>query len=132
MNNPINFSIILIDIDDFKMVNDTYGHDVGDYVLQTLSNILKENVRISDIVSRWGGEEFIIICSNTDLGDCKVIAENLRVLVEETNFEKVGRKTISLGITQFYQNDDAKSIFKRADDALYKAKTTGKNKVCAI
>ena len=126
------FSIILIDIDDFKMVNDTYGHDVGDYVLQTLANILKENVRISDIVSRWGGEEFIIVCSNTDLADCKVIAENLRVLVEETNFEKVGRKTISLGITQFHENDDAKSIFKRADDALHEAKSKGKNRVCTI
>ena len=114
------------------MVNDTYGHDVGDYVLQTLANILKENVRISDIVSRWGGEEFIIVCSNTDLADCKVIAENLRVLVEETNFEKVGRKTISLGITQFHENDDAKSIFKRADDALHEAKSKGKNRVCTI
>ena len=127
-----DFSIILIDIDDFKMVNDTYGHDVGDYVLQTLANILKENVRISDIVSRWGGEEFIIVCSNTDLSECKVIAENLRVLVEETNFEKVGRKTISLGITQFHENDDAKSIFKRADDALHEAKSKGKNRVCTI
>ena len=120
------FSIILIDIDDFKMVNDTYGHDVGDYVLQTLANSLKENVRISDIVARWGGEEFIIICSNTKLDEAKVLAEDLRKTIENANFDKVGTKTISLGVTQFYENDDVKTIFKRADDALHEAKNIGK------
>ena len=126
----IDFSIILIDIDDFKSVNDTYGHDVGDHILQKLGKVLKNNIRITDIVGRWGGEEFIIICSNTNLDKSKILAENIRKIVQNTNFDKVGNKTISLGLAQFNKDDDVKTIFKRADDALYEAKTTGKNKVC--
>ena len=126
----VNFSIILIDLDDFKIVNDTYGHDVGDYILQSISNILKNNIRITDIVGRWGGEEFLIICNNTDLRESQIFTEKLRKLIEKTIFEKVGAKTISSGIAQFNKDDDLNTIFKRADEALYEAKTTGKNKVC--
>ncbi|MBP7769994.1 MAG: transporter substrate-binding domain-containing protein [Aliarcobacter sp.] len=128
----INFSIILIDIDDFKEVNDNYGHDIGDYILQKMAKILKENIRITDIIGRWGGEEFIIICNNTNLEQSQNFAEKLRKTVEKTNFEKVGTKTISLGLAQFNKNDDVKTIFKRADDSLYEAKTTGKNKICIL
>ncbi len=128
----VDFSIILLDLDNFKSVNDNYGHDVGDYVLQKVGKILKENIRITDIVGRWGGEEFIIICNNTNLENSKILAEHIRKTIEETNFDKVGNKTTSLGLAQFNENDDVKTIFKRADDALYDAKTTGKNKVCAL
>ncbi|PUE63432.1 hypothetical protein B0174_11360 [Arcobacter caeni] len=127
----IDFSIILIDIDNFKEVNDNYGHDVGDYVLQKLAKILKENIRTSDIVGRWGGEEFIIICNNTNLENSMVLAQNIRKIVENTIFDKIGSKTISLGLSQFHKDDDVKTLFKKADNALYIAKTTGKNKACS-
>ena len=126
----VDFSIILLDIDNFKSVNDTYGHDVGDYVLQKLGKVLRNNIRITDIVGRWGGEEFIIICNNTNLENSKILAEHIRKAVEESDFDKVGTKTISLGLSQFHEDDDVKTIFKKADEALYTAKTTGKNKVC--
>ncbi|WP_368031234.1 transporter substrate-binding domain-containing protein [Arcobacter sp. s6] len=128
----IDFSIILLDIDNFKKVNDTYGHDVGDYVLQTIAKILKSHIRITDIVGRWGGEEFIIICNNTNLNNSKILAENIRKIIENTKFDKIGTKTVSLGLSQFQKDDNIKTIFKRADDALYEAKTTGKNKVCTL
>ena len=123
------FSILLLDIDDFKKINDTYGHDVGDYVLKTVAKTLKENTRTTDVVGRWGGEEFIIVCENTNLDGSKTLAEHLRDIVYKTNFEKVGNITISLGIAQFKENDTISSVFKRADNRLYIAKTTGKNRV---
>jgi len=126
------FSIILLDIDDFKKVNDTYGHDVGDYVLKEIAKALKINLRITDIIARWGGEEFLIICENTSLNDAKIVAENIRKLVEDIKFEIVGRETISLGVVEFNNTDTINTIFKRADEALYEAKKTGKNKVIAI
>ena len=128
----VDFSIILLDIDNFKSVNDTYGHDVGDYVLQTIAKTLRTHIRITDIIGRWGGEEFLIICNNTNLDNSKILAENIRKIVENIKFDKVGNKTISLGLSEFQKDDDVKSIFKRADDALYEAKTTGKNKVCTL
>ena len=123
------FSILLLDIDDFKKINDTYGHDVGDYVLKTVAKTLKENTRTTDVVGRWGGEEFIIVCENTNLDGSKTLAEHLRDIVYKTNFEKVGNITISLGIAEFKENDTISSVFKRADNRLYIAKTTGKNRV---
>jgi diguanylate cyclase (GGDEF)-like protein/PAS domain S-box-containing protein len=128
----VNFSILLIDIDNFKEVNDTYGHDVGDYILQIIGKTLKENIRITDIIGRWGGEEFIIICNNTNLDNAKNLAENIRKIIQNIKFDKVGTKTISIGLAQFQEEDDVKTIFKKADNALYEAKTTGKNKVCTI
>ena len=125
----LEFSILLLDIDDFKKINDSYGHDVGDYVLKTVAKTLKENTRTTDVVGRWGGEEFIIVCENTNLDGSKILAEHLRDIVYKTNFEKVGNITISLGIAQFKENDTISSVFKRADNRLYIAKTTGKNKV---
>ena len=123
------FSIILIDIDDFKKINDTYGHDVGDYVLKTVAKTLKENTRTTDVVGRWGGEEFVVVCENTNLDEIYILAEHLRVIISEINFDMVGNKTVSLGIAQFKENDTISSVFKRADKRLYNAKTTGKNKV---
>jgi diguanylate cyclase (GGDEF)-like protein/PAS domain S-box-containing protein len=125
----VDFSVILIDVDDFKKVNDTYGHDIGDYILKSIASILKENIRISDVLGRWGGEEFIIICSNTNLKNTVVLAENLRKKISKIPFDKVGKKTVSLGVSQFTQDDTINSIFKKADDALYQSKASGKNKV---
>ncbi|WP_419764325.1 MAG: transporter substrate-binding domain-containing protein [Arcobacter sp.] len=126
------FSIILLDIDDFKIVNDTYGHDVGDYVLKEIAKTLKINLRISDIVARWGGEEFLIICENTSLSDAKIVAENIRKHIENIKFDIIGKETISLGVVEFRDSDTLNTIFKRADDALYEAKKTGKNRTVVM
>lgn len=124
----IVFSVIILDIDNFKSVNDIYGHNVGDYVLQTLSDILKNNIRETDFLGRWGGEEFVIVCENTNLEGAYTLAESLRKKVEDTEFETVGHKTISLGVAEFKEDDTISGIFKRVDNALYDAKRSGKNK----
>ncbi len=123
------FSMILIDIDKFKSVNDTYGHQVGDIVLVNTAKILLSNIRKTDILGRWGGEEFLIICPNTTGQNSKILAENLREKLENFDFEVAGTQTASFGVTEFNPGEDNKSVLKRCDDALYKAKETGRNKV---
>lgn len=122
------FSVIILDIDNFKAVNDTYGHDVGDCVLKHLASILKNNIRHIDFVGRWGGEEFVLVCENTQLDNAFQLAENLRKKVAAALFDTVGQQTISLGVTEFTTGDTLISVFKRADEALYEAKHSGKNK----
>jgi diguanylate cyclase (GGDEF)-like protein/PAS domain S-box-containing protein len=124
-----NFSIIILDIDDFKSVNDIHGHDVGDHILQTISGVIKTTIRDTDIVGRWGGEEFVVVCANTNLESAYIAAEHIRVSIQNTVHEKVGMKSVSLGVAEFTQDDTLSSIFKKADEALYKAKHSGKNKV---
>lgn len=128
----VPFSVILIDIDNFKMINDTYGHDKGDYVLSEISTILKQNIRKTDSVGRWGGEEFFILCPNTEKEDCVLIAELIRKNVESHSFWDISKLTISLGLTSFLDNDNSLTIFKRVDTALYKAKNNGKNQTTVI
>lgn len=128
----VSFCVILIDIDNFKMINDTYGHDKGDYVLSEISTILKQNIRKTDSVGRWGGEEFFILCPNTDKEDCFLIAESIRKNVESHSFWDISKLTISLGLTSFLDNDNSLTIFKRVDNALYKAKDNGKNQTTVI
>jgi len=125
--NP--FSVIMLDLDKFKSVNDTYGHQAGDEVLKELALILKTNVRESDIVGRWGGEEFIIIAPNTNMEDAVELAEKLREKISEFKFSFAGHKTSSFGVAAYRAGDDEKSLIKRADDALYHAKESGRNKV---
>ncbi|WP_165901954.1 transporter substrate-binding domain-containing protein [Reinekea marinisedimentorum] len=124
----VSFSIALLDIDNFKTINDTYGHDTGDRVLEKLATILKQNSRSTDYVGRWGGEEFLIICPHSAGEQTLAMAENLREFVDQMNFETVGHISFSAGITEFTMGDTFASAFKRADTALYQAKTTGKNK----
>ena len=127
-----NLSIIFIDVDDFKIINDVQGHDIGDKVLIDIASILKSTLRKSDFVARWGGEEFIILLIDTPLNNAQLIAEQLREKVETSDAlsQKAAKQvTISLGVTQAVNSDDADSLFKKADDALYQAKKTGKNKV---
>jgi diguanylate cyclase (GGDEF)-like protein/PAS domain S-box-containing protein len=123
------FSIILIDIDHFKSVNDNYGHQVGDSVLIQLSKLLKEHCRKTDIVGRWGGEEFMIICPDTDIKGSTLLAEHLRKLVDEFEFNVVKHKTISVGVAEIYNSDNIETLLKRVDDNLYEAKNSGRNKV---
>lgn len=122
-------SLILIDIDHFKAVNDRFGHDIGDLVLQRLAAIIKDNIRKFDVFARWGGEEFLILSPGTDLQDAEVLAEKLRSAVEFSEFPVVKNVTISLGISVLNDRDTFSDLFKRADEGLYRAKESGRNKV---
>jgi len=126
------FSIIIMDIDFFKKVNDKYGHKVGDNVLVKIAEILKKNTRNLDVLGRWGGEEFLIICTETDINKAIVIAQKIRLKIEKHNFSIAGHLTCSFGVSQYNKNDKNESTFRRADKALYKAKNSGRNKVCSI
>ena len=122
-------SMIFLDIDHFKIVNDTYGHDAGDYVLVELAKILTSRVRSSDFVARWGGEEFVITLQSATVEQAAVLAEKLRIEVENYDFKNVGKQTISLGITQYRMNEAQEVFLKRVDEALYEAKASGRNKI---
>ncbi|HAT50183.1 MAG: diguanylate cyclase [Nitrospirae bacterium] len=126
-NLPI--SIILGDIDHFKRVNDTYGHQVGDDVLKKFARLLRENVRAEDIVARWGGEEFMVVSPLSDIKATGLLAEKLRRIIESETFPRVGKVTCSFGISQARREDSIRTLTERADKALYKAKTNGRNRV---
>lgn len=126
-NEPL--SIIMLDIDHFKKINDTYGHLRGDEVLKSLSAVIKQHMRSSDYFVRWGGEEFIVLATETLLEGAKTLAENLRAKVEEFNFEEVGTITISLGVAQKQIDESEADFLNRVDEALYKAKNGGRNQV---
>lgn len=126
------FSVILIDIDHFKQVNDVHGHNTGDAVLIFMAQILKENIRNSDVLGRWGGEEFLIILPKTNAEQAFELAEKIRVTVETAKFPVVIHKTISVGVTQYCGDDSVIELIERADRGLYEAKNTGRNKVVLI
>lgn len=120
-------SIVLLDLDKFKQVNDIHGHQVGDEVLQTTGKILLENTRKGDTAGRWGGEEFIIVCPETDLKAAEKLAENLRRIIESHTFNKIGHQTASFGVAQWDIGESYKQLLKRADQALYQGKAQGRN-----
>ncbi len=122
--------IIMVDIDHFKKVNDTYGHDVGDIVLVELCKVMNSCVGPNEIVARYGGEEFLAVLRNSTLEEALEVAERLRTLVESHYFETVEHITISLGVAKFEEGDTKDSWFKNADNALYEAKDVGRNVVC--
>ena len=128
----VPFSIILFDVDNFKSINDNFGHDVGDFVLEKISKISKDSIRKTDEIGRWGGEEFIIICTNTNNEEASILAEHLRTGLLTSDFGKVGKVTISLGVSSFNSSDNISTIFKRVDKALYKAKKDGKNRTISL
>jgi diguanylate cyclase (GGDEF)-like protein len=123
-------AVILSDIDWFKSVNDTHGHLVGDMLLQEFTAVLSRVVRETDILGRWGGEEFLIICPRTDLEQASLLAEQLRAAVQEHAFSVVGSKTSSFGVAAWRTGETADDLMKRTDDALYRAKREGRNRVC--
>jgi diguanylate cyclase (GGDEF)-like protein/PAS domain S-box-containing protein len=123
-----NLSLIIIDIDYFKTVNDTFGHLMGDYILTQISKIILENIRNSDIFGRYGGEEFLIICRKTNKENAFTLAEKLRILIKDFKFNEIGHKTISLGISDFQKGDTVETLLKKADSALYEAKNSGRDK----
>ena len=127
-----DFSMLIFDIDDFKRLNDQYGHDMGDRVLRELVDRVSDIVRDVDVLSRWGGEEFTILMVQTEKEGALKMAERCRLIVADTLFDEVGQVTISLGVTGFQTQDNERKFFKRADDALYQAKAEGKNRVVWI
>ncbi|WP_167631079.1 diguanylate cyclase [Mariprofundus ferrooxydans] len=124
-----NVSLIMIDIDFFKEVNDTFGHAVGDTVLITLSDIMKNNVRATDYLGRWGGEEFLIVCPNTGLTDAGILAEKLVRKVSQQTFDQVGTVTISAGVASFSKESTIEDSLIQVDKALYQSKQSGRNRV---
>ncbi len=123
-------SVILIDIDHFKEINDRYGNLSGDTVLKTFAKIMKDRTRKTDITGRWGGEEFIIICTETASAGAAVIAENLRKTFENHTFKEEGIVTASFGIAEYKAEDTVETVIARADSSLYTAKNNGKNQIC--
>lgn len=123
------FSIILLDLDLFKFVNDTYGHNVGDKVLIETAEILKSKVRDSDFVGRWGGEEFLIICPETNINQALYISEKLRKAIEMHKFPIVNKRTSSFGVATYKNEDTIEYLINRADKGLYQAKKNGRNRI---
>lgn len=124
-----SISLIMFDLDHFKKVNDTWGHDVGDDVLIKLVNIINAIIRQTDTFARWGGEEFLILCPGSNLSGAKQLAERMRVEVEKGGFEPVPRVTCSFGVAAIGKDEDQDHFLKRADEALYEAKNAGRNTV---
>ena len=124
-----SFIFVIFDIDFFKKVNDTYGHLVGDDILKDVVKVVQSNIRDKDVFARWGGEEFVL-AFDVSLKKGLEIAENLRRYIETHNFNSVDVLTCSFGLTEFKPDDTLDSMIKRADNALYEAKSTGRNKVC--
>ncbi len=122
------FSVILIDIDHFKKVNDNHGHDAGDNVLQEIARVLQKSTADLGSVGRWGGEEFLILLPHATLEQARVHAENLRQTIEKRNF-KIGQVTASFGIASVLPLETTTNLIRRADDALYNAKRSGRNRV---
>ncbi|MEI8603687.1 tetratricopeptide repeat-containing diguanylate cyclase [Pseudoalteromonas sp. B160] len=133
--NKKTFSIILLDIDHFKVLNDTYGHDYGDIVLQKVASALQDSIRSMDKVARWGGEEFLVFLPETNKEQASHLAEKLRLAVsniELTYQDKLLQVTVSLGVCEYNQQGEYKDMVKQADLGLYKAKETGRNKVVCL
>lgn len=123
------YSLILADIDYFKEVNDKYGHNVGDEVLIEFANSIKSNIREKDLLGRWGGEEFMILCRNSEIDDAAKLAEKLRKIIENESFSVINKLTCSFGVSTFEENTIYHDIVRYADSALYESKDKGRNTI---
>lgn len=127
------FSLLMIDLDRFKVINDTYGHEFGDIVLKSFATIMADSLRETDVTGRWGGEEFLILLPETDETTAYKVAENIRKTVEESEVEYDGeiiKFTISIGIKYFENNElEINELLNQVDKKLYQAKSEGRNKV---
>ena len=129
MRSKMPFSVIIFDVDRFKQVNDTFGHQVGDRVLVRLAAIVSERLRASDVFARWGGEEFVILVPDLEGRTACHVAEKLRAAIAQASFEGGGGITCSFGVAQYGEGDIAETLIARADLALYRAKLNGRNRV---
>lgn len=129
-----DFSVIIIDVDDFKQVNDSYGHQAGDYVLTEIAAIMKKYGRSSDMLFRYAGDEFVITLSKTDTVGAQMVADRIRATVSSKKFVFSGKQidvSISLGVASIQKGESTSDLFMRADQSLYQAKEAGRNMVCA-
>ncbi|MEM9244406.1 MAG: GGDEF domain-containing protein, partial [Cyanobacteria bacterium P01_F01_bin.153] len=122
------FSVLFMDIDYFKKINDTYGHDVGDFAIKSVVSSIETNIRQADMVARYGGEEFAVLLPETNTNTAVQIAEQIREYVASRKFGAIEQCTISVGVTTFQQSDSIEDLLKRADQALYIAKNNGRNR----
>lgn len=130
IRNGEKIALILFDIDNFKTVNDTYGHDFGDLALVQLAELMKAKVEPQHVFARWGGEEFIILVTNTVEKEAFQVAESLRFFIETKQFSGISKLTASFGVALYEQGIAREELMQRADIALYEAKKNGKNQVC--
>jgi diguanylate cyclase (GGDEF)-like protein/PAS domain S-box-containing protein len=129
---PTTLSLIMFDLDHFKRVNDTFGHGMGDHVLATIARLAGESIRRVDVAGRWGGEEFMVLLPDSNQFAARSAAEKLRQMFERHRFDRIGSVTASFGVTELDPGDDTSSLLKRVDDALYRAKRSGRNRVATI
>lgn len=125
----IPLALVMYDLDFFKRVNDAFGHGVGDDVLRETTRVVKQHIRTSDVLARWGGEEFMVLMPQSGLPAARDAAEKLRQAIAGHEFDQVGKLTVSFGVTKFAFGDDPNSLLNRVDDALYRAKEQGRNRV---
>jgi two-component system cell cycle response regulator len=124
-----SFSLILFDIDDFKGINDNYGHIVGDSVIKNIVATTTKSIRDTDVFARWGGDEFVLLLPNTDIQQAEEIAERMRKYIRNNLYDSVENITCSFGVATYEKNDTTQSLLRKADDLLLKAKTNGKDRV---
>lgn len=130
--NKKAFSLVMGDIDHFKLVNDEHGHDCGDYVLKKIADTIVSSIRKQDIVGRWGGEEFLLLLPETSLEGGRITAEKVRRRIEQSNFDyndKIINVSITFGVSEYSNDKGVELCIKEADTALYKGKSTGRNRV---
>jgi len=127
--NTLPLSIVLLDIDHFKSINDDHGHAMGDLVLERIGRLINQRLNRQDIGIRWGGEEFVLVLLDTDLEGARRAAETFRKLIADTSFHDEIRATASFGIAELLPHEQVDSLFQRADKALYAAKDAGRNRV---
>jgi diguanylate cyclase (GGDEF)-like protein len=125
-------ALIMVDIDNFKKINDRFGHQTGDDALKRFAKLLLHGTRETDLIGRWGGEEFVIVAVETDAHGAGCLAEKLRKKIESTPFRHVWRTTASFGIAVFHSPESINDLISRADRALYEAKASGKNRVVSF
>lgn len=126
----IPFGVIFLDIDDFKSFNDNYGHEIGDEILKNVSKTLKENIRLNDLLARWGGDEFVLALRGVNKEQLDSISEKLLAIVRTTTVKYKGKElsiTMSSGSTMFRKTDTLESVINRADELMYRSKRSGKN-----
>ncbi|TQV74830.1 GGDEF domain-containing protein [Aliikangiella marina] len=123
-------SVIMLDVDYFKKINDEFGHNVGDNVLKKIAETIQAKLRTNDYLGRWGGEEFLIICPSTNVTKAQLVAEKLRTTLAKTDFAPLKRVTASFGVAGWENQETQESLISRADSALYRAKDSGRNRVC--
>jgi len=124
-----SFSLVMLDIDHFKSINDDYGHDIGDQILISITELIQGQIRDTDLLSRWGGEEFMLLMTHTDGATAVEAADRIRRSLEAFPFQHVGKATASFGVTEYRPAEGSDTVLKRVDEALYRAKHQGRNRV---